>query len=587
MADRLTDEEKAKRIWKTFGHLERERNPYENMVDEVITYVNHSRRKIKDATGMKGKKTGIEVYDGTALSAVNLDTDGICGYSFSKSYRWFGYTLPGKLNFPRWSGMRAWSGKRMDEYPEVREWLQDTEEVLYAAYLRSNFYDISPEIVRDALTVGTVNPIAEEDRGRARTIFTVPHFRECYIAENRFGMVDTRYRKFKLTLRQLVDKFGIKQMDKVIPGFSNSYENNPYDEKEIIHAVYPRSDFDPNIMNSQNMPMASAWVNVSPLAFLYEKEKYESTVESGYHESPIMTWRWRKNNDEIYGRSPSWDAYVDIMKANQQGKDNLIAGHKKVYPPMMGPESLRGKINDKAKGWTFVDQMLMEKQYPRPLITGMDLPYAIDQQERSDKIIREYFYVDFFLMLSQAAANKVPLTATQTLEMAAEKAAILGTRIGRMESEFLNPVHDRMFAIEYRAGRIPQPPQILLDLGGNIEIDYLGPLAQAQKRIYQSQTIRAGFQSIGEASQVYEEVKLAIDPIGSMQDLLVAQGFPMKRLRSKEEITEILSQKHEMEDQQQTLEQGVEVAKAASRLTKPIEKGSPLSKIIGGEEGQA
>jgi len=576
MADTRTPDQKAKDIEKTLDCLIKIRKPYEPMIDEVLRYVNHGRRLITDTAFSRGQKTGIDVYDGTAISALNLLTDGICGYSVSKSYRWFSYTLPGKTNFPRWSIMRRWSGKRMDEYPQVKEWLADVEEVMYAAYLRSNFYDVISEMVRDAASVGTVTPIAEEDVGSGRIVFTVPHFREIYIAEDRFGSVNTRYRVYSLSLRQMADKFGLEKMMEVDQNFKDKYEKNPFEEMEIIHAVYPRSDFNPEAYNAENKPVASMWVLRSPLKLL---------LESGYDERPIMSWRWRKNSDEIYGRSPSWDAYVDIMKANQQGKDNLIAAHKIVDQPIIAPEDLRGKINKGAGGMTFMDRSLMKDMGPRQLYaSGINLPYAVDQQERTDKILNDHFYVGFFLMLWQAAMNKVELTATQVVEMAGEKAAILGVRIGRQESELLNPVHDRSFSIENKAGRIPEPPQILAEYGGrSIEIDYLGPLAQAQKKIYKSQSIRSGLQAVSEVSQTYPDAALVIDHMGALRDLLDAQGFPVNRFRSEEEIKQILALKQREEEAQRTLQEGIEVAKVLPKGSKKAEAGSPLDMLVNPE----
>lgn len=580
MADTRTDQKKAEDAQKILNVLAQIRQPYEAMVDEILTFVNHSRRKIKDRDNQRGQKTGIEVYDGTALSALNLLTDGMCGYSVSKSYRWFNYTLPGKLNFPRASGMRAWSGKRMDELQEVKQWLEDCEEVLYSAFIRSNFYDVIPEIVRDAASVGTANVLIEEDVNKGRTVLTVPHFRESYIAEDRYGMVDTRYRIYPLTLRQLLDKFGEGRMREVFPDFKGMMETNPHQERQVLHAVYPRRDYDYKRVDAKNMPIESLWVMMAPLKLL---------GELGYEESPLMTWRWRKNNDEVYGRSPAWDCYVDIMKGNQQAKTNLIAAHKMADPPMVGPEDLRGQVNKGPGAWSFVSSNLMEKHYPRPLVTGMQLPFSIDQQERTDKAIKEHFHVDFFLMLAQAAANKVEMTATQVMEMGAEKAAILGVRIGRQETELLNPLHDRFFSIERKSGRLPDPPDVLVDFGGNnIEIDYLGPLAQAQKRIFKSAIIRASIQSLGEIATIYPDVVYTVDPMKTARDLLDSQGFPQKNFRTDEEIKQILEVKHQQEDEQRKFAQAIEIAKQVPKVGKAVEPNSPLSALTGGGmEGQA
>jgi hypothetical protein len=569
--DTRTDEEKIRDAEAILRVLQDIRKDYEPDIDDIIKYVNHGRRTITDT--QKGKRTGQDVYDGSVISAKNMLRDGICGYSISKSYRWFNYALPGKLNFPRTSGMRAWTGKRMDEYPEVKMWLEDCEEVMYSAFLRSNFYDVVPEIVDDAITIGTVHILIEEDLGRSRTVFTIPHFREVYIAEDRFGTVDTHYRVYNLSLRQLMEKFGFDKMEEVDQNFKMQLEKNPHQEKEILHAIYPRKDYNQGKLDTKNKPIVSFW--------MLRSGKKKFLDESGYDESPIITWRWRKNNDEIYGRSPSWDSMVDILKANQQARTNLRAAHQMVEPAMIAPEDMRGQVNKAPGAWTFTSNTKINKDFPRRLFDIPGLPFAKDELERTDKIIREHYHVDFFLMLSQAAANKVEMTATQVVEMGGEKAAILGTRIGRMETEGVNPIHDRSFAIEVRAGRIPEPPQVLMDFGGGkIEVDYLGPLAQAQKRIFKVQSMRAGIQTVTEMSQVWPESRFAINPIKTTQDMLDAYGFPQKDFNTEDEISEILTRKQQQEDAQRAVQEGVEIAKAGSRLTKKPEEGSPIDALM-------
>lgn len=571
MADTRTDDQKAKDAMAVKEILAQIRRPYEPMIDDILTYIQHSRRRIME--GQKGEKTGSDVYDGTALGALNLLSDGLFGYLVAPSLRWFGLTLPGKLIFPRSSGMRAWSGKKMDEYPEVKQWLEDCEEVLYAAFLRSNFYDSMPEFLRDGTGPGTATLLAEEDLKKDRIVFAVPHFRECYIAENRFGLVDTNYRIFKMTLRQLVDKFGLEKMDEADRGFKKRYEKDKHQELEVLHAVYPREDYDPGKLNGINKPVASLWVLVTKTKLL---------MESGYEEGPAITWRWRKNSDEVYGRSPAWDAFVDVMTANQEAKTNLIAAHKMVEPPMIGPEDLRGKIHDGPKGWTWVDQRQLEKGVvPKPLLENVQLPFGIEQMDRLDKRIKENFHVDFFLMLYQTAFNKIQITATQVLEMQGEKAAILGTRIGSLQTEALNPIIDRVFSIERRAGRIPDPPEILMQYGGrSIEVDYLGPLAQAQKRLFKAQGIAAGIEALTPLARIFPESLDVVDADETARELLEARGFPSKTLRSEEEIAQIRGQRAKQQQAASAMAGASQMAKALPAAGKAAEPGSPLDALM-------
>ena len=574
MADNRSDQQKAKDAEMTLKNLKRIRQPFEEMIDNILKYVNHSRRLITDQESSKGQKTGIEVYDGTALSALNILTKGLCGYSVSRSFRWFTYTLPGKLNFSRTSAMRGQSGKRMDDVPEVKVWLEECEDVIYAAFLRSNLYDVMPEIVKDAASVGTVTAYLEEDVDKGRIIFTVPHFRECYIAEDRFGQVDTNYRETKYSLRQMLDKWGLEALKEADANFLNRLEKNPYDEETVIHAIYPRSDHDRSRLGGKYMPWASLWTL---------KKGSKLLQESGYESKPAITWRWFKNSDEWYGRSPAWDAYVDIALSQQQGQTNLIAAHKSVEPPMVGPESLRNAVVNAPGGWSWMEDSLYGKNvFPKPLNEIRNLPFSVEMQARTENMIKQHFHVDFFLMLSQAAMNKVAITATQVVEMMGEKAAILSVEIGRMETEAVNPIHDRVFDIEMRAGRIPPPPQILLDVSdGHIEVDYLGPLAQAQKRLYKTQAISAGVAKLAEISAVFPEVLDIPDPVELGKEILDSYGFPAKCMRTEDEIEEIRAQRAEKQAIAEQIQAGTEIAKALPGAGKAIEPNSPLGMIAG------
>jgi len=569
--DTRTDKQKADDVVKMKGYLATIRQPYENMVDEVIKYINHSRRTIKEKDTVKGLQTGKDVYDGTAMSASNLLGDGVHGYMCSQSMHWFDFMIPGKMNYPRSSrNMRGWAGKRLDEYPEVKIWLNDSEDVQYDALNRSNFYSINPTYVREGATVGTATYFIEEDEGAGRIVFTLPHFRECYIAENQYGQVDTVYRVYKLTLRQMVQMWGMERMEELDRGFKRAYGSNPYVEREVIHAVYPRSDYDYTKLNGANRPVARMWVMVSPLKLI---------EETGYWDPPTVTWRWRKNSDELYGRSPGWDVYTDVMTANQQGRSNLIAGQKMVEGPMVGPSDLRGQVMTGPNGWTWVDNM--EKQMPRPLNDKIQLPYAKDSQDRTDNKIREHFHVDFFLMLYQAAFKQVQLTATQVIGMQGEQAAVLGTRIGNFQSEGLDPIMDRVFNIESRAGRMPEVPDIVREHGINrIEIDYLGPLAQAQKKLFRVQSMRAGLEMAGGVAAVIPNSVDVINGDKTMKEALELSGFPLSCIRDDDEVAAVRQMRAQAQMEQTAIQNAVDLGKAAPGAGKKPEEGSPLDAMM-------
>lgn len=561
MADIVTE------LKGTLANLKKVREPFEAEVDEVIKFVDPSIRTITDKT--KGARTGREIYDGSARSALNLLVDGMTGYLCSQNIRWFKFTLPVKY---RWGNGIT---QRLDEMREVKLWLQELEEVRYSTLSRSNFYDKMPMFIRGGAGVGTASVYVEEDMDGQMVVFKVPHFRECYIAENQFGHPDTHYRKYQMTLKQMAEKFGREKLESLDRNFANDYKNDPYKEHCILHAIYPRKDRDPELSNGGNKPIASQWIDL---------DINKLVLDSGYDSAPVVSWRWRKNTDEVYGRSPAWDAMVDVKLANQQGRSNIKGGHKMVEPPMIGPKILRGMINNTPNGWTFADINLND-QAPRPLQTGIQLPFGIEMQQRQQQIIREHFASDYFMLLTRTATEyKTELTATQVIQMMGEQAAILGTRVGMFQSEALDPIHERLFEIERRAGWIPDPPDVVMEAtNGKPKVEYLGPLAQAQKWSSETRSLRGGIQIIAELANLDPTIMDNYDWDEVARYLSGATGFPEKLLRDPAERDKIREERQAQIEAQQAAESAEPLAKAARMAGFKPEEGSPLDQAMNGE----
>lgn len=595
LGDRDADQ-RARDAQKYLEVLAEERMPYEPMIDNLIMYCAHGRRSIQGKDLWPGQPTGLEVFADTAMLAANMLVNGMVGYLCSRNQPWFAFELPGKLNFPRSSHMRAWTGKRMDSYPEVQKWLQDSAEVAYSAFNRSNFYDVSTEFIRDGITAGTAHLLIEDDIVQARTACTVPHFRECYIAENEFGQVDTNYRVYKMTLRQLVQKFSMAAMERADDTFKQEYESNMYAEREVLHAVYPRSDYDPRRIDARGKRWASDWVyrkGGKILGKAAANENITMLAEGGYDSMPILSWRWRKNSDELYGRGPAHDAWVSIALDNQMGRTNLITGQKAAEPPLVADSALRNKIMRGPNGITFIDNTRgnVSGYAPVPLNgTGVQqLPFSLEYQDRVAQTVKDHFHTDVFMLLSQIGQQKGmgrPVTE-QIFEMQNEKAAILGTIIGNLQSEGFNPLISRFFDIEARAGRIPEVPQILLDSEHNaVEIQYLGMLAQAQTRLTKVRSIQSGVGLVQQITAFDPLAMHAIDTDQMVREAWDAVGAPISCLRDPKAIAQIRQLAQQQQEKQQQIENAPKIAKAAALAGKSAEPDSPLKTLMTGGQAQ-
>ncbi len=595
LGDRNADQ-RAKDAQKYVQVLAEERLPYEPMIDNLIMYVSHGRRSIQGKDLWPGQPTGLEVFADTAMISANMLVNGMVGYLCSRNQPWFAFELPGRLNFPRTSKMRSWSGKRMDSYPEVQKWLQSSAEVAYSAFNRSNFYDVSTEFIRDGVVPGTATLLVEEDVAQARTICTVPHFRECYIAENEFGQVDTCYRVYKMTLRQFVQKFGMDVMQRADSNFRQMYESNMHAESEVLHAVYPRKDYMPGRIDARGKRWASDWIYRKGGKILGKAPPDDHITmlsEGGYDSMPSMTWRWRKNNDELYGRSPGMDAWVSIALDNQMGRTNLITGQKAAEPPLVAYSDQRGQIQRGPNGITFMEANRgdIRARAPIPLNgTGVQqLPFSLEYQDRVAQTVRDHFHTDVFMLLSQIGQQKGmgrPVTE-QIFEMQNEKAAILGTIIGNLQSEGFNPLISRFFDIEARAGRIPEAPQILLDSEhGPVEIQYLGMLAQAQGRLTKMRSIQSGVAGLMQITQFDPLAMHAIDTDQAVREFWDAAGAPVSCLRDPKAIARIRQLAQEQQERQQQIENAPKIAKAAALAGKGAEADSPLKALMSGGQAQ-
>ena len=90
--------------------------------------------------------------------------------------------------------------------------------------------------------------------------------------------------------------------------------------------------------------------------------------------------------------------------------------------------------------------------------------------------INNNFYVDVFRMLSNIERQ---MTAYEVSKREAERMLMFGPVIGRLTTECLQNIITRSFNIMMRGGHLPPPPEQAM--GQEYEIEYISPLARAQK----------------------------------------------------------------------------------------------------------
>jgi hypothetical protein len=204
-------------------------------------------------------------------------------------------------------------------------------------------------------------------------------------------------------------------------------------------------------------------------------------------------------------------------------------------------------------------------------------PFGADREQNMRQIVKERFKVDFFLMLQGAERQ---MTATEVMERQGEKAAVLGTAIGRLNSEALDPLFERVFMIEANAGRLPPPPPALVELIGTpIEVEYIGPLAQAQRKLFESQGSLRALEVMMPMMQMDPNVRDILNMDVVARKLMYTFGVPQEAIRSEEEIFGIRQARAEAQRQAQALDSLERMGKAVPGLGTAPEEGSPMDQM--------
>jgi hypothetical protein len=251
----------------------------------------------------------------------------------------------------------------------------------------------------------------------------------------------------------------------------------------------------------------------------------------------------------------------------------LRAAQMSVASPLNVPEHMRGNVRMEPDGFNYFEN---SKDIISPINTGINFPIGIDREEKLQKLIEDKYRVEFFLILARSERE---MTATEIMERQAEKAVLMGPQVDRLITEGLSKVFDIVSEIEDRAGRLPSPPRILSDSSSDISIRFVGPLAQAQRRLFKMQPIKNGLNELGQASVLFPHIVDRIDEDKLSEEILDSADFPQTLMRSDTELQALREARAQALAKQQAMEQMGQMAEAYPKIKDAPEEGSPAALI--------
>ena len=532
-------------IRKRLDKLEADRGTWESHWQEILDYVMPRKAEITFLRSRGEKRTEV-LFDSTAITANNLLAASLQGTLTSPSLPWFSLKL------------------RDDDANKVRDiqiWLEDTARRMYAVFNESNFNTEVHEMYLDLCSVGTSAIFVEEaNEGflQGGLHFNTLHIAEYFIQENSTGRVDTLYRKYKMTARQAVQEFG---EDNVGIKIKEAVKAKPDTQFNFIHAVEPTPDYERSVgMKAKTkLPFHSCHVCF--------EDKMVVRV-GGYNEFPYLVPRWSKATGEIFGRSPSYNALPDIKTLNKAVEIGLKAWAKAIDPPLLvTDDGVIGRVRMTPGGITVVRSDTAIK----PLQIGSNWQITDLKENQLRTAIRQAYYSD------QLQLQEGPqMTATEVQVRYELMQRLLGPTLGRFQTEFLNPLIERVFGIMMRADALMPRPEAMGGL--NMDIEYVGPLARSQ-RMEEAIAVERLYQLAMQVVQVDPTVMDVIDHEQAIRMRATLLGVPKTVLRGEDEVAEIREQRAAAQQQaqeqamaQQQADTALSQGKAMTEMSKPETK---------------
>lgn len=499
-------------------HLKADRSIFNAQWDDVAKVVSPDAAKFSSDHNTPGKRNNQELYDATGVHANELLAAGFYSLLTSPSQRWF--ELHTNIN-------------ELENDLEVNTWLRDVSDTMYAEMSRpqTGFITAIHEAYYSLGAFGNCILFVSELPSLGSLQFLSLPLQECYFAESTGNNVDTLYRSYSRTVAQLVNTFGVENVSEKT---RKLYEQNRTDDKiDILHVIEP-------VRSRNGKPYSSVYIEVPNDHIL---------SEGGFEEQPFMAARFYKTPYEVYGRGPGSSALPDLNMLQQIAKTTIRGAQKVVDPPLLVPDQgFIGNIRVTPGGISYFRSGLSAEDRVVPLQTGGNPGLGEDLAQSIRNRVREMFYVD------QLQLNDGPqMTATEVLQRTEERMRLLGPVTGRAQAELLGPCIERVFGLLLRAGRLPQPPEAVLDPNVKLRVVYQSTMAKAQEQTEANGLLRVT-QLISPFLSVDPTILDVFDSEAIARGLGRMYSINPNYFRSEDEVAALREQRQQAQEQQQMLE---------------------------------
>jgi hypothetical protein len=493
-----------------------------------------------------GEARTLDIYDGTAVDCLDQLAAGLHSFLCNPVDRWFSLGL---------------ADERSEADDETLAWLEFASDRLYDVYSNEDtcFNQSIHECFLDLGSFGT-GIVGQGWSPELGNIFFRSHSSaSCWLRENYRGQVDTVHRELKMSIRQVIQRFGAEALTPTMIQFMDKDLNREF---TVIHRVAPRKDRTPGKADRKNKAYESIWVCV---------EDKQIIAEGGFDLLPYHVSRWTKMAEEVYGRSPAAKCLPDIRMLNQMEKAMIKAANKLVDPVLIVEnDGVLLPLKTHAGGIIFKEP---GAEAPTPLQTGINLPINLEMSNQKREHIKSCFHADWIRLEKE----NIEMTATEVMDRREEKLRLIAPILGRQQSELLGPIIMRTYQLLAEHGLIPKATQQVLASG--LKISYISPAARAQTGV-KAQTMIRYAQELMPMAQIAPGIMDAIDWDKYANELAIVRGVTRTVLRSRADLATLRDQQSKTQQAQQAAQIAEPATAAVKNLADARAKGTDVSSML-------
>ena len=499
----------VKQLLARYAHAKQIKDQWNGSFEECYEYAIPQRESFFSESA--GRKRTDRIFDETAVVGVQE----------------FASRLQSGIvpNYARWADFVAGSEIPKESEKEVNLMLDEVTDYVFEILQQSNFSQEVHESFLD-IALGTGVLLVEEgDAVNPINFKAVPLPHVC-MTSGHDDKIDHIFRRRIIKMSMLPVAYPQGNFDERM---ITDMEKSPDKECEVIEIVYR------NYYNTKEEEY-----HFCAIAKMYEMKIYEE-IFKGAGANPYIVYRWSKCAGETYGRGPLMLALPAIKTANLVVE--LILENAQM--------SISGMYQVEDDGVINVDNI--------QLIPGTIIPKAAGSQgltpiapagnfNVSDLVLRDMrtnikkaLYND---MLGNAN-EKTPMSATEVAERQADLSRQIGAAFGRLQSEMVTPVLQRVVYILKKQGRIKIPSIN----GREIKVQSSSPLAQAQHQSDVANIDRFLAMIQGRVGPELMNILIKQDEVAKY--VAKKLGIPEELIRSPEEMQQAAQQMQQMMQQQQ------------------------------------